>query len=240
MSKTILVTGASRGIGRATALYFLNKGYNVIANYNNSKEEAKETFKNFENCLLIKADVTKKEEVKNMINSGIEKFHFIDCVVNNAGISDYGLFQDKEESDFDRVFSVNVKGVFNVIKEVLPFMIREQKGNIINIASMWGITGASNEVLYSSSKSAVIGMTKALAKEVGPSGIKVNCIAPGVIDTDMLKGLSEEELNILKEETPLMKIGSPDDIAKVVYFLAGEDSSFITGQTISVDGGMII
>ncbi|MDR0314491.1 MAG: SDR family oxidoreductase, partial [Oscillospiraceae bacterium] len=164
----------------------------------------------------------------------------IDTLINNAGISQQKLFCDIRTDEFDEMFRVNVRGVFNCCKAVLPSMIRNKSGNIINISSIWGQEGASCEVHYSAAKAAVIGMTKALAKEVGPSGVRVNCICPGVIDTEMNEVLSNETINELKEQTPLGVIGKPEDIAKAALFLSGDDSSFITGQIIGVNGGLII
>ena len=240
MKKVIVVTGASRGIGRKISEYFLEKGHIVIGTFNKSFKEAnliKETYPLF---TPVKTDVTNEEEIKKTVGKIIEDYGQIDCLINNAGISKTGLLQDMTKSDFDEIFDINVKGIFMFTKEILPYMINKKGGKIINISSMWGITGGACEVLYSASKSAVIGFTKALAKEVAPSDINVNCIAPGVIKTDMLNHLSEDDLEVLREETPLLKIGTPEDVAKVCYFLFSKESDFITGQVISVDGGMVI
>lgn len=240
MKRIILVTGASKGIGKSICEYFLKKGCIVVGNYNKSEKEAYILKEKYEHFIPVKADISNEAQVEKMVDDIILKYGKIDCLINNAGISKMGLLQDCTLSDYNDIFDVNVKGMFLVTKKVLPFMINEKKGKIINISSMWGITGASFEVLYSASKSAVIGFTKALAKEVAPSNINVNCVAPGVIKTDMLNHLTKEDLDALKEETPLGKIGKPEDVAKVCYFLFSNSSNFITGQVISADGGMTI
>jgi 3-oxoacyl-[acyl-carrier protein] reductase len=244
MSKTVIVTGASRGIGRAIALAYANDGYNVVINYLNSKSKAFEIKKMIEadggSAEAIKADVSCRSEAESLISSAVQKYGKIDVLVNNAGIAEQALFTDITEQMWDRIFNVNVKGTFNCIQAVLPGMIHRKSGKIINISSVWGITGASCEVHYSASKAAVIGLTKALAKEVGLSGITVNCIAPGVIDTDMNSLLDSATINALKEETPLNRIGTADDIAQTALFLASDKAGFITGQIISVNGGFLI
>lgn len=240
MKKVIVITGASRGIGKGISEYFLEKGHIVIGTFNKSLNEANEIKEKYPLFDPIKTDVTNEEEIKKTVSDIIKKYGQIDCLINNAGISKTGLLQDMALEDYNEIFDVNVKGLFLFTKEVLPYMINKKSGKIINISSMWGITGGACEVLYSSSKSAVIGLTKALAKEVGPSNINVNCIAPGVIKTDMLNNLKEDDLEVLREETPLLKIGTPFDIAKVCYFLFSENSDFITGQVLSVDGGIVI
>ena len=240
MKKVIVITGASRGIGKGISEYFLEKGHIVIGTFNKSLNEANEIKEKYPLFDPIKTDVTNEEEIKKTVSEIINKYGQIDCLINNAGISKTGLLQDMGLEDYNEIFDVNVKGLFLFTKEVLPYMINKKSGKIINISSMWGITGGACEVLYSASKSAVIGLTKALAKEVGPSNINVNCIAPGVIKTDMLNNLKEDDLEVLREETPLLKIGTPFDIAKVCYFLFSENSDFITGQVISVDGGIVI
>ena len=240
MKKVIVITGASRGIGKGISEYFLEKGHIVIGTFNKSLNEVNEIKEKYPLFDPIKTDVTNEEEIKKTVSDIIKKYGHIDCLINNAGISKTGLLQDMGLEDYNEIFDVNVKGLFLFTKEVLPYMINKKSGKIINISSMWGITGGACEVLYSASKSAVIGLTKALAKEVGPSNINVNCIAPGVIKTDMLNNLKEDDLEVLREETPLLKIGTPFDIAKVCYFLFSENSDFITGQVISVDGGIVI
>ena len=244
MDKTVLITGASRGIGRACAMLFAQNGYNVVINYNSSKKAALELGDNFTKSgyphLICKANVSVFEEVENMVNKALKEFKKIDVLINNAGIAEQKLFTDITPNDFQRMLNVNVGGVFNCCKCVVPGMISRKSGNIINISSMWGQVGASCEVHYSASKAAIIGFTKALAKELGPSSINVNCIAPGVIDTDMNMNLSKEDILALKDETPLEAIGTPMDIAKSALFLASENASFITGQVLGVNGGFII
>ena len=243
MNKTAVITGASRGIGKATAIEFARNGYNVLANYNNSEKEAMELEKMLieegYSIKIFKADVSKSSEADAMIEYCLKEFGGLDVLVNNAGISQDKLFTDITDDDWERMMSVNVTSVFNCSRKALQHMIWEKSGSIINITSMWGETGGSCEVHYSASKAAIIGMTKALAKEVGPSNIRVNAVSPGVIMTDMCAYYGEETLNELKEETPLMKLGKPEDIAETVYFLA-EKGNFITGQVIGVNGGMVI
>ena len=243
MNKTAVITGASRGIGKATAIEFARNGYNVLANYNNSEKEAMELEKMLTeegySIKVFKADVSKSSEADAMIEYCLKEFGGLDVLVNNAGISQDKLFTDITDDDWERMMSVNVTSVFNCSRKALQHMIWEKSGSIINITSMWGETGGSCEVHYSASKAAIIGMTKALAKEVGPSNIRVNAVSPGVIMTDMCAYYGEETLNELKEETPLMKLGKPEDIAETVYFLA-EKGNFITGQVVGVNGGMVI
>lgn len=237
--KNVLITGATRGIGRACAEEFLNNGYRVFANYNKSKEEAKELFN--KGCIIYKADVSEIFEVSEMVDDINKNYGGIDVLINNAGIAlSQKVLTDVTDEEYDRVFNINVKGMFNVTKKVLPSMINKKSGNIINISSIWGITGGSCEVIYSASKAAIIGFTKALAKEVGLSGIRVNAVAPGVIDTDMNKHLSDEDFSCLIDETPLQKIGKSSDISKLVLFLAEKNSSFITGEVINISGGLVI
>ena len=243
MNKTAVITGASRGIGKATAIEFARNGYNVLANYNNSEKEASELEKMLTeegySIKVFKADVSKSSEADAMIEYCLKEFEGLDVLVNNAGISQDKLFTDITDEDWERMMSINVTSVFNCSRKALQHMIWEKSGSIINITSMWGETGGSCEVHYSASKAAIIGMTKALAKEVGPSNIRVNAVSPGVIMTDMCAYYGEETLNELKEETPLMKLGKPEDIAETVYFLA-EKGNFITGQVVGVNGGMVI
>ena len=242
--RTVLVTGASRGIGKAIATLFAENNYNVLINYNKSEEEAMDLYNNLKSkgnsVDVYKADVSKKEEVNMMINYCIGKFEKIDVLINNAGISKTNLFTDISYEEWDEVMATNLNGVFYTTKKALQYMIPEMSGKIINISSIWGMVGGSFEVHYSASKAAVIGMTKALAKELGPSNIQVNCIAPGVIQTDMLNNVSQETLEMLREETPLMKLGTVEDIAHTALFLASENANFITGQVISPNGGFVI
>ena len=244
MKKTALITGATRGIGNEIAKTFAIDGYNVVINYLNSEETAenlcRQLYEKGYNAMKVKADVSNREEVEMMIKTVQNKFGDIDVLVNNAGIAQQKLFTEISNLDWDRIFDVNVKGVFNCSQMVLPKMILNKKGKIINISSMWGLTGASCEVHYSASKAAVIGLTKALAKEVGPSNIQVNCVAPGVINTDMNSDLNNQDIEDIKDQTPLGMIGSVKDIAETVLFLASDKANFITGQIISPNGGMVI
>ncbi len=244
MSGTVIVTGASRGIGKACALEFGKSGADVIINYTRSKEKAEEVCEEISKlggrALPFCADVADRKAVDEMIAFAHSNFGSISTLVNNAGIAEQIMFCDITEEKWDRMFAVDVKGVYNCIQAALPDMIHNKSGRIINISSMWGITGASCEVHYSAAKAAVIGMTKALAKELGPSGITVNAIAPGVISTEMNGNISEEIMTELKEETPIGRIGSPEDIAETALFLASPKASFITGEVISVNGGFVI
>ena len=244
VKKTALITGASRGIGREIARLFAKNNYNVVINYNNSQKEAEELLEELtkENCSvrIFKADVSNVNEANALVNYTIGQFEKIDVLVNNAGISRYNTFTDISYEEWHEVMNVNLNSVFYVTKKALQYMLDEHSGKIINISSMWGLVGSSNEVHYSTSKAALIGMTKALAKELGPSNIQVNAIAPGVIETDMLSDISDETIEMLKYETPLMRIGKPIDIARCALFLAEESGDFITGQVISSNGGFVI
>ena len=242
--KVALITGASRGIGREIARLFAMNNYNVVINYNKSEREANELLQELTNegynARIFKADISNINEANALVNYTIGQFERIDVLVNNAGISRFNTFTEISIEEWHEVMNVNLNGVFYVTKRALQYMIPEHEGKIINISSMWGLVGASNEVHYSTSKAALIGMTKALAKELGPSNIQVNAIAPGVIETDMLNEIDEETLEYLKYETPLMRIGKPIDIAKCALFLASEGGDFITGQVISSNGGFVI
>lgn len=242
--RTVLITGASRGIGKAIALRFATKGYNIVLNYNSSKKEAKILEEQISQlgvkCLSIKADVANVKEVEKMVSTAINTFGKIDVLVNNAGISLYKLFQESLLNDVEKVFGVNTFGVINTTRAVVPNMVSEKCGKIVNISSIWGKVGASMESIYSASKGAVISLSLALAKELAPSGICVNCICPGVIETDMLNNLTVNDKNELKNQTPLNRLGTPEDIANMAYFLASDDADFVTGQVITVDGGFIL
>jgi len=241
--KTVIITGASHGIGKAAAIFFAKKGWNTVINYNSSEPSAKELLNELSaySVSIFKADVTKKDETVALCKFTIEKYGKIDSLINNAGIAPAtGLFSDTKKEDWLSVFNTNLFGAFNAVQSVLPFMIHEKSGSIVNISSIWGITGASCEVLYSSSKAALIGFTKALAKELAPSSIRVNALAPGVIDTKMNSFLSSEEKEALSEEIPLGRWGTPEEIAECIYFLSSEASSYLTGQVITADGGLIV
>jgi len=234
----ILVTGASRGIGREIARNLAIKGNIVIANYNKSEEQAQSLQKENENIEIYKADVSKREEVKEMVQYILNKYGRIDVLVNNAGISENKLFTDVSDDDWQRIINTNLYSAFCVTQEVLPNMIYNKNGCIINISSVWGIVGASCETVYSIAKAGLDGMTKSLAKELGPSNIRVNSIAPGIIDTDMNKNLSLNDINNIKNEIPLERIGKTVDISKCVEWLIEDE--YTTGQIISINGGWVI
>jgi len=240
--KVVLVTGASRGIGRCIAENLAKNGYIVIANYNKSKQQALKLQNDLKeegfNIEIFKADVSKKEEVKNMIEYINNKFGSIDILINNAGISKLQMFCDVTDDDWEEMINTNLKSAFYCTQMVLPGMINKKKGCIINISSIWGQVGASCETVYSISKAGLDAMTKSLAKELGPSNIRVNSIAPGVIDTDMNSKIDEEIKRQIKNETPLGKIGKPMDICKCAKWLIEDE--FTTGQIISVNGGYTI
>lgn len=239
MKKTALITGASKGIGAAIALKLSEEGFFTIINYNRNREKAEKIAK-LTGGIAVQTDVSDFEQVKEMVSFILKETGGIHVLVNNAGISVSGLFTDITQEQQEKIWKVNVEGTFNCTKLVLPDMINRKQGKIINISSMWGQSGASCEVHYSASKAAIIGFTKALAKEVGPSGINVNCIAPGVIMTEMNSCYDEETLEQLKYETPLERLGTAKDIANAAAFLSSEKSSFITGQILGVNGGFVI
>lgn len=245
MKKTVLVTGGAKGIGKQISKDFASLGYNVCINYNSSESDAiklKDELASLGNSVLIyKADISKKDEVEKMVNKIINIFGSIEVLVNNAGICNYDLFTDISDEDIKNIININLLGTINVTKEVLgKSMIKNKVGNIINISSIWGMVGASCEVIYSMTKAGIIGFTKALAKEVAMSNIRVNAVAPGVINTEMISNFNEEELNNLKEEIPLNKIGKLEDVSNVVTFLASDKAQYITGQVISPNGGFVI
>ena len=238
LQKIAIVTGASRGIGRAVAKSLAKKDYIVIANYNKSEKEAIELKNEFNNIDIFKADVSKREEVKQLVEYTLNKYKKIDILVNNAGIDSQQLFQDITDEDWQNVINTNLYSAFCVTQEVLPNMLHNKNGCIINISSIWGLVGASCESIYSISKAGIDAMTKSLAKELGPSNIRVNSIAPGFIDTDMNKKYSIDDINNIKHDIPLQKIGKPEDIAKCVNWLIEDE--FTTGQVIAIDGGWAI
>lgn len=237
--KTVLITGASRGIGAATAKRFAEGGYNVIINYNKSEAEAK-SLAGLINAYALKADIGNPAEVEKMMQRIENDFGGADVIINNAGISKFGLFTDMTEDEWQEIINVNLSGAYRVTRHGVKPMIAKKQGSIINISSMWGQVGSSCESAYSASKAGLIGLTKALAKELGPSNIRVNCIAPGVIDTDMNSSLTAETLAELREDTPLMRLGKPEDIADLAFFLASDEAAFITGQIIGSNGGFVI
>ena len=218
---------------------FSKEGYSVAFTYKNSENEAK-SLAEATGALAIRADSASEEDVLRAVKLAEEHLGGIGCLINNAGVSSFSLFTDLTLEDWNRFISVNLTGAFLYSKAVIPGMVHRKSGSIINISSMWGIVGSSCEVHYSTTKAALIGMTKALAKELGPSGIRVNAIAPGVIATDMNRALGEEDIAVLKDETPLMKIGSPLDVAKAALFLAGDGADFITGEVMNISGGYVM
>ena len=237
--KKVLITGGSRGIGRAMVERFADAGYCVSFTYKNSVDEAN-ALADKTGAIAICADSADEAAVLSAVALAKEKMGGIDCLVNNAGISSFSLFTDLTLDQWNENLAVNLTGAFLYSKAVIPCMLEKKSGRIINITSMWGIVGSSCEVHYSTAKAALIGMTKALAKELGPSGITVNAIAPGVIETDMNKALSEDDIDALREETPLMKIGSPSDVAEAALFLASDGAGFITGEIMNLSGGYIM
>ena len=242
MEKITIVTGASRGIGREIAKTLSRENNKVIACYNNSEKEAtilkEELEKENKKIDIIKGDISKREDCKKIVEYVINKYKKIDVLINNAGISTYNLFTDITDEEWNRTINTNLNSVFYMTQETVKYMIKQKEGSIINISSIWGIVGASCEVAYSVSKAGIDGMTKALAKELGPSNIRVNSIAPGLIDTDMNNDLTKEELDNIINETPLCKIGKPEDIAKCIKWLVEDE--FTTGQVISINGGWSI
>lgn len=239
-----LITGGTGGIGEACVRLFASKGWSVLFLTSSQQEKAAaltaELRASGASVDWRQCDLRDPAQVKASIHDLMTTWHHVDLLINNAGVSFTGLLTDMSDEDWDRVFDINVRAAFLLSRELLPGMISRQQGSIINISSMWGETGASCEVAYSASKAALIGFTKALAKEAGPSGIRVNCITPGVIDTRMNAHLSEADLDDLKDCTPLGRIGTPEDVAKAALFLAESDSSFITGQVLGVNGGFVI
>ena len=239
--KTVLITGASRGIGRDTAEYFGERGWRVIINYNNSEAAASElaaliSQKGGE-AHVFKADVGNAEECKALVCFAVSFEGRLDALVNNAAIDEMSLFCDLSPLRERRLFDVNLYGTMDCTRHALPYMLREHSGSIVNVSSIWGQVGASCEVQYSTSKAAIIGFTKALAKEVAPSGVRVNCVAPGVIDTDMNKNVSPEDMAAFCESVPMCRMGTPREVAECIFFLC--NATYVTGQVLGVDGGLI-
>lgn len=244
MNRTAIVTGGAGGIGEAICKRLARDGFSVVIAYRTSEKRAmrlaEEIAASGGRAEAVKADVSVSDEVKQLFSLAYEEYGSLDVLVCNAGIAVQRVLTDVSDSEYDRLMSVNMGGVFRCCREAVPYMLKSHSGSIINISSMWGVCGASCETVYSASKAAVIGFTKALAKELGPSGIRVNCIAPGVIDTEMNRHLSDGDMKALADETPLCRIGQPEEVAGAVSFLASDDSSFVTGQILSVDGGFAI
>lgn len=240
--KTAVITGASKGIGAAIAVAFAKSGYKVVINYNKSEERARSLCQILNDtypteAVCIQADVSTPEGAKKLISESLSAFGDIDVLVNNAGIAQQKLFTDITNEDWQNMINTNLSSVFYVSREAVPFMVSKKSGSIVNISSIWGETGGSCEVHYSAAKAGVIGLTKALAKELAPSGITVNCVCPGVIRTDMLSSFTADDLKALAEETPVMRLGSPKDVADAVFYL-GTNSGFVTGQVLGVNGGL--
>ena len=243
MDKIAMITGATRGIGKQIALTLANEGYNIVLNYRTENDELKQLKNEIESknvkCLAVQGDVTNFEDCKQMIESAIKEFGKIDVLVNNAGITKDMLLARMKEEDFKQVIDVNLVGTFNMTKNVISYMMKARNGKIINISSVVGIAGNAGQTNYSASKAGIIGFTKSLAKEVASRNILVNAVAPGFIETNMTDVLKQEVKDEIVKNIPLKRMGTPQDVANVVKFLASEDSSYITGQVISVDGGMI-
>ncbi|MBS7528776.1 3-oxoacyl-ACP reductase FabG [Fusibacter paucivorans] len=242
--KTVLITGASKGIGSAIATQFASHDYNVVINYHTSYEEAKALSSLFDQRgyrhQLYQADITNKAEVDKMIAFCLKEYGAIDVLINNAGIAQSKLFTDLTEADWQNMINVSLNGMFYCTQGVLENMVSEKSGKIINISSIWGIVGASCEVHYSMVKAGIIGFTKALAKELGPSNIQVNCVAPGIIKTDMIASFTDEEIEEMTEMVPMGRLGTPEEIAACVFYLASDGSDYLTGQILSPNGGIVM
>ncbi|WP_139904413.1 3-oxoacyl-[acyl-carrier-protein] reductase [Clostridium thermarum] len=242
--KCAVVTGGGRGIGKAIAMKLAQQGADIVVNYRNSEKEAEELVHAIENmggaALAVKADVSNFHEAETLIKSAQEKFGRVDILVNNAGITKDNLILRMKEEDFDNVISVNLKGCFNCIKHVSSIMLRQKSGRIINISSVIGLVGNAGQANYAASKAGILGITKSMAKELGSRGITVNAIAPGYIETDMTEVLPQKVKDAIVESVPLKRIGKAEDVAELAAFLASDSASYITGQVINVDGGMVV
>lgn len=244
MRRSALVTGASRGIGRAIAAALAQEGWPVCVNYLERQDAAEDLASELRSqgcaAMSFQADVSDRAAVERMVQAAAETLGPVELLVNNAGVSHQGLFQDTGDELWDRILAVNLTGTRNAIQAALPHMLSEKRGSIVNISSIWGLRGGSCETAYACSKAAVIGLTRSLALELAPSGIRVNCVAPGCIETDMVRVLGEETRTMLVEETPLGRLGRPEDIANAVTFLASKKAAFITGQVLTADGGFVV
>ena len=243
-NKTVFVTGASRGIGKEVALKFAENGYNVVINYVSSKTNVEELKSEFESkgvkALVMQADVTDKEAIDNLVKKAIEEFGSIEVLVNNAGITRDNLLMRMSEEEFDKVIEINLKGTYIVTKSVTKYMMKKRKGSIINLSSVVGVAGNAGQCNYSASKAGIIGFTKSIAKELASRNIRSNAVAPGFIETDMTAVLSDEIKENIHNQIPLKRMGTAKEVANLIYFLGSDESSYITGQVINVDGGMVM
>ncbi len=244
MRRSALVTGASRGIGRAVAAVLAREGWAVCVNYLERRDAAESLVRELRAqgraAMAFQADIADRESANACVRAASEELGPVELLVNNAGISRQGLFQDLDDAAWDRLLAVNLTGPRNAVLAVLPHMLSEKRGCVVNISSMWGLRGASCEAAYAATKAGVIGLTRSLALELAPSGIRVNCVAPGCVETDMVRVLGEDTRRMLAEETPLGRLGRPEDVAEAVAFLASEKAAFITGQVLAADGGFVV
>jgi len=242
--KTAIISGASRGIGKAIALELADQGYDIAINYRTANEELEKLKNEIETkgvqCVLVYGDVSKFEECENIVKNVTEKLEKIDVLVNNAGITKDGLILRMKKEEFQQVIDINLTGTFNMTRNVIPYMMKQRSGRIINMASVVGITGNAGQTNYAASKAGIIGFTKSLAKEVASRNILVNAIAPGFIETDMTNVLADQVKENILNQIPLKRMGTANEVAKLVKFLSSEDSKYITGQVINVDGGMVM
>ena len=241
--KVAMITGGTRGIGKAIAKIFSDNGYDLIINYVSDKTDLtklEEDLKNNNEILFVRANVGELNSVEEAVKKAIEKFGKIDVLVNNAGITRDNLIMRMKEEEFDEVINTNLKGTFNVTKSVVPYMMKKREGRIVNISSVVGVSGNAGQCNYAASKAGIIGFTKSIAKELASRNILVNAVAPGFIDTDMTECLNDKVKESINNQIPLKRMGTPEEIAKAVYFLASSDNTYITGQVLNIDGGMLI
>lgn len=242
--QVVFITGGSRGIGKAIALKYAKEGYNIVTNYVSDKTDTENLKKEFEafgaKCLIVKADVTRADEIEELVKQAIEKFEKIDVLVNNAGITKDNLLMRMSEEEFDKVIEINLKGTFIVTKIVTKYMMKKRKGSVVNLSSVVGVTGNAGQCNYSASKAGIIGFTKSLARELASRNIRANAVAPGFIETDMTDVLSDSVKENIYNQIPLKRMGMSDEVAKLVYFLGSDEGSYITGQVVNIDGGMVM
>lgn len=242
--KVAMITGGSRGIGKEVALKFAQNGYDIVVNYVSDRTDVNALEEEFRakkvHCLIVKADVSQEKEVENMVQQAIERFTQIDVLVNNAGITKDNLLMRMTEEDFDKVLEINLKGTFLVTKAVTKYMMKKREGSVINLASVVGITGNAGQCNYAASKAGIIGFTKSLAKELASRKVRANVVAPGFVETDMTEGLGENIKEKILEQIPLKRMGTTKEVADLIYFLGSKESSYITGQVIAIDGGMVM